>query len=172
MKIITLITVLFFSMNSFAIFGLFEKKIDPRNLTSYEDRMRWIQQDPAYMKMVEEEKRKAEAAQERMNEEWKRIESDLAANTNYTPEQQAQMKAEREKRQKAEFEAKLATIKEEVLREFAIAPDGTVVNIKEHQAAQEKERQEKEALRRLRQFQSEEGLPLSKDINDVRFNTK
>lgn len=170
MKSLIYIFILIFSANSFAFFGLFEKKVDPMSLKTYEERMDYLlNNDPVFKKYWSERKSKLNETYEANLQELKKIEEEINETGKYDPASIKKMKEENEKRAKMLFDQRMKEMEAQLLSEWMIV-DGKFVNIKEYNEEQEKKRKEREELRRVQQFQSEEGLPVSRKIEDIRIN--
>lgn len=170
MKSIVYLILLILSTNSFAFFGLFEKKVDPMSLRTYEERMEYLlNHDPVFKKFWTERKSKLDDIYEANLKEFKNIEEEISESGRYNPEAIKKMKEDNEKRAKILFDQKMKDMEAQLLQEWIIV-DGEFINIKENNEKQEKLRKERESLRRVQQFQSEEGLPVAGKMEDVNIN--
>lgn len=173
LKFLLLLPFIVWSMNSWALWGFFEsseKKIDPASLKDYEERMNYmLNHDPVFKKYWDERKAELKSQEERDRKELEKIEKDMEFEEKYTPEYRAKIKAERESKRQEEFSKKMKEAEKEIAKEWKVV-NGEFVNIKEEKEKKEKEKKDAEALRRIQQFQSEEGLPISKDIEEVNIN--
>lgn len=171
-KFLLLLPLMAWSINSWALWGFFEdeKKIDPTQLKDYKERMDYmINHDPVFRKYWTERQAELKKQEEADRKELEKIEADMAFDEKYTPEYKAKLKADRENKRQEEFNKKMKEMTKELSKEWKVV-NGEFVNIKEEKEKEDKAKADAEALRRIQQFQSEEGLPVSKEIEEVHIN--
>lgn len=174
MKLI-LFTILFYSLNSFAFFGLFEeKRPDPMTLQTEEEQMEYLRKylPESYERVIKYKQQLG--ALKIMNseidkdmEEWKNYEKYAADPVDIEKEK---AEAFREKvRKKKEMEEKVKQMEKEILAKYKVV-NGELVD-KEKENTEERKKKEEALLRkRIIEFQKKNDLPVlgPKDRIDVK----